>query len=245
MSSIRICAIVAIALTSALPVLSQESEHHVVTTEILEEILEELQALREDSDSFLVPPNISGRWESGAPACGSGMAAMPGEIGDIPIEFVSPPSYVIIRQSGNAFVGIEEEGFFSEESGSSSFVGTFEGTIRGNHLNYHRVIHTGDIIIATEPDDLGFDTEWIWEVGTAMGVGTITTTPDPYGDIFLPLTPVPNTVLITEGIEVSRSRSEFDPDTFIHTHKTEHLAVSCSITWHRRPPETFPGEAGP
>ena len=234
----RICAIVAIALTFALPVLSQESEHHVVTTEILEE----LQALREDLDSFLVPANIFGRWEPKA-ACTYD--------GDIPLQFLRPPTYVFIEQHGNAFVG------YIEEKGKGS-VSIFEGTIRGNHLDYHRVIHTGDLRIAANPDPSELfptDPEWMWLTGVAMGVGTITNYDvedlngrplltydgDPLGpnlDRIGAITSIPSTIHITEGIEISRSRSKFDPDIFVHTTEIERFVVACDLEWHRISPAT-------
>ena len=67
---------------SAQPSFAQESEHHSATAEIWEE----LQALRDDMDSFVVSSDIFGRWESKGQACERGE--------EIPIEFLAPSPYV-------------------------------------------------------------------------------------------------------------------------------------------------------
>ena len=119
-----------------------ESEHHSVSADILEE----LQALREDMDSFVVPRNVSGYWR----------------FVDCERQFLVEHMGVLrIKQRGNYLLVESNDGTF------------FSGEIRGDHMRFTSVwgpnidfaviistgsfSHLGEISLTVHANSFSFD----------------------------------------------------------------------------------------
>ena len=94
------------------------------------EILEELRALRQDLDAFVVPADVAGRWQVHGKRCSGDMPAWIQQILE-----ENDNDTARIRQYGNHLV---------MESTTENGTEVYAGIIRGDYMNFEREIFVAD-----------------------------------------------------------------------------------------------------